>query len=60
MKDVHNLGVFDTLEKVWDSYPYGGCPGDYVTIGGEIVFWNDERRVWGSSGMISHQIRSNS
>lgn len=50
MKDVHNLGVFDTLEKVWDSYPYGGCPGDYVTIGGEIVFWNDERRVWGEFG----------
>ena len=50
MKDVHNLGVFGTLEKVWDSYPYGGCPGDYVTIGGEIVFWNDERRVWGGFG----------
>jgi len=50
MKDVHNLGVFGTLEKVWDSYPYGGCPGDYVTIGGEIVFWNDERRVWGEFG----------
>ena len=47
MKDVHNLGVFGTLEKVWDSYPYGGCPGDYVTIGGEIVFWNDESRVCG-------------
>ena len=50
MKDAHDLGLFDALEKVWDAYPYGGCPGDYVTIGGEIVRWNDGRRVWGNSG----------
>lgn len=50
MKDAHDLGLFDALEKVWDAYPYGGCPGDYVTIGGVIVRWNDGRRVWGNSG----------
>ncbi len=50
MKDMHNLGIFDSLVKVWDSYPYGGCPGDYVVIGGEVVYWNDERRVWGDFG----------
>ncbi|MDD3037148.1 hypothetical protein [Bacteroides sp.] len=50
MKDERDLGVFDTLEKVWDTYPYGGCPGDYATISGEVVFWNDERRVWGDYG----------
>ena len=51
MKDVHNLGVFDTLEEVWDLYPYGGCPGDYVIIKGEIICWNDEDRVWGIYGL---------
>lgn len=50
MKDMHNLGIFDSLVEVWDSYPYGGCPGDYVVIGGEVVYWNDERRVWGDFG----------
>lgn len=50
MKDMHNLGIFDFLVEVWDSYPYGGCPGDYVVIGGEVVYWNDERRVWGDFG----------
>lgn len=50
MKDMHNLGIFDSLVEVWDSYPYGGCPGDYVMIGEGVIYWNDERRIWGDFG----------
>ncbi|WP_042368864.1 hypothetical protein [Bacteroides neonati] len=50
MKDAHDLGTFETLERVWDLYPYGGCPGDYITIAGVVIYWNDDRRVWGDSG----------
>lgn len=52
MKDPHNLGSFETLEKVWDIYPHGGCPGDFVIVDNILIYWNDERRVWGEAGDI--------
>lgn len=51
MKDPHNLGEFENLEKVWDLYPSGGCPGDYVLVGGEKVCWNPMEQNWGDSGI---------
>lgn len=50
MRDAHYLGAFETLTEVWDLYPHGGCPGDYVVVGGEKIVWNDDRRVWGEVG----------
>lgn len=52
MRNAHDLGVFESLEKVWDMYPFGGCPGDFVTVTGEVIYWNDERRVWGDASDI--------
>lgn len=51
MKDPHNLGEFENLEKVWDLYPSGGCPGDYVLVGGEKIYWNTMEQNWGDSGI---------
>lgn len=50
MKDARDLGSFESLEDVWDLYPYGGCPGDYVRVGDVIIYWNDNQMVWGNSG----------
>jgi hypothetical protein len=48
MADLHNLGSYNTLEEVWKILPYGGCPGDYVYIAGEQIYWNEYRNVWGN------------
>ena len=48
MADLHNLGSYNTLEEVWKLLPYGGCPGDYVYIAGEQIYWNEYRNVWGN------------
>lgn len=48
MADLHNLGSYNTLEEVWKLLPYGGCPGDYVYIAGEQIYWNEYRSVWGN------------
>ena len=45
--DLHNLGTFTSLESVWTLYPFGGCDGDYVTLNGTVIYWNNVKRVWG-------------
>lgn len=43
------LGNFISLQKVWESYPEGGSPGDYIYIPNEDGMrydWNKYRRVW--------------
>lgn len=52
MKDPHNLGEFENFEKVWDLYPSGGCPGDYVLVDGEKVYWNSMEQNWGDGGIV--------
>ena len=50
MKELHNLGSFENLERVWDIYPHGACAGDYVILNDTRIYWDDERRVWGKAG----------
>lgn len=57
MIDPHNLGTFNSFEEVWDLYPYGGCPGDYVTVVGVVVRWNEGQRIWGDSKTFQQNIK---
>ena len=45
--DLHNLGSFASMTDVWVLYPFGGCEGDYVTVSGNVLYWNNVKRVWG-------------
>lgn len=47
MIDIHDLGRFGTLGEVYEKYPSGGCAGDYVTVAGSVIYWNDIKRKWG-------------
>ena len=49
-RDVHNLGEFDSLDQVYEKYPNGGTPGDYVMISGEKTAWNEGKNKWGDFG----------
>ena len=49
-RDVHNLGEFDSLDQVYEKYPNGGTPGDYVMISGEKTTWNEGKNKWGDFG----------
>lgn len=40
------LGVYDSLEAVWQSYPGGGIEGDYVLAGGKVYGWNIFEKNW--------------
>lgn len=45
--DINFLGCFPDLQSVWKHYPAGGCAGDYVDVGGEKIYWNVSRGLWG-------------
>lgn len=49
-RDVHNLGEFDSLDQVYEKYPNGGTPGDYVMISGKKTAWNEGKNKWGDFG----------
>ncbi len=57
MIDPHNLGTFNSFEEVWDLYPSGGCPGDYVTVSGIVVRWNEGQRLWGDPKTFQQNIK---
>ena len=45
--DVHNLGEFTSISEAWKMYPNGGGFGDYITVNGVRVDWNEYSRSWG-------------
>ena len=45
--DHHNLGTFDNLGEVYEVYRNGAAPGDYITVSGVVVYWDDINRSWG-------------
>lgn len=44
---INYLGVFDSLDQVWEVYPEGGKDGDYIIIGEERLCWNKYTNNWG-------------
>lgn len=63
-KDPHYLGEFSSLTDVWTMYPSGGTPVDYVTINGEKIYWDEDKRVWGaefvpSDGTVNETVKGN-
>lgn len=60
---MNNLGVFDSIQEVWEKYPYGGKENDVLTIDRVLFFWDKYNLVWGvssdesiSSGYSIHSI----
>lgn len=60
---MNNLGVFDSIQEVWEKYPNGGKENDVLTIGRVLFFWDKYNLVWGisddesiSSGYSIHNI----
>ncbi|WP_332457532.1 hypothetical protein [Petrimonas sp.] len=45
--DAHNLGEFASISDAWKLYPNGGGFGDYITVNGVRVDWNEYSRSWG-------------
>ena len=43
---TNNLGVFSSIQAVWEEYPSGGVLGDYVQVSGQIYGWNVTQRQW--------------
>lgn len=43
---TNNLGVFSSIQAVWEEYPAGGVLGDYVQVSGQIYGWNVTQRQW--------------
>jgi hypothetical protein len=43
---VNNLGTFETLDQVWDTYSEGGKEGDYLYIGDAVYKWDKYIRAW--------------
>lgn len=43
----HFLGAFSSMADVWSKYPSGGTPMDYVSVNGETLYWDEDKRVWG-------------
>lgn len=46
MKLTNYLGVFASLDAVWQSYPGGGLEGDYVLVGSKVYGWNIFEKNW--------------
>ena len=45
-KYITCLGVFESLQHVWDVHSEGGKEGDYIYIGEELRYWNKYSRSW--------------
>lgn len=43
---ITNLGEFESLQSVWDTYPEGGKEGDYIYLGGDLYCWDKYSRSW--------------
>lgn len=43
---VNNLGTYESLDAVWESYPAGGIEGAYVYIGEQIFVWDKYAMDW--------------
>lgn len=46
MKEINNLGNFNTIEEVWKKHPNGGKEGDYLFCDGLKYAWNKFLRMW--------------
>lgn len=57
---INNLGVFETIEHLWDRYPEGGRDGDFVTVGGKELCWNKYTHSWADAeGVVDDSEREN-
>lgn len=56
--DPHNLGTFAAIPDAWKIYPNGGSDGDYITVGGVKLYWNDIVRSWGEETITTGQLNS--
>lgn len=43
---VNNLGTFETLDQVWETYSEGGKEGDYLYAGDVLYKWDKFARRW--------------
>lgn len=43
---ITNLGEFESLQSVWDTYPEGGKEGDYIYLGEDLYCWDKYSRSW--------------
>lgn len=59
MARVRYLGVFSSMQAVWEQYPSGGVAGDWLKIGQDEYDWDENRRQWGDgSGGVSPSRRT--
>lgn len=53
MKLTNYLGVYASLDAVWQSYPGGGLEGDYVLVGSKVYGWNIYEKNWTTPDIAS-------
>ena len=45
-KELHDLGIFLSLDVLWKRYPEGGKEGDWATVDGKKYWWNKYTKRW--------------
>lgn len=45
-KRIYDLGCYGSLAAVWQRFPEGGNPGDYLHIGATVYFWDEAQGNW--------------
>ena len=46
MTFTRDLGMFSSLQAVWEAYPSGGQTGDYLNVNGRIYGWDTTSQNW--------------
>lgn len=45
-KKIYNLGCYGSLAAVWQQFPEGGNPGEYLHVGAVVYFWDAAQGNW--------------
>lgn len=45
-KRIYDLGCYGSLATVWQRFPEGGNPGEFLHIGATVYFWDEAQGNW--------------
>ena len=45
-KRIYDLGCYGSLAAVWQRFPEGGNPGEFLHVGATVYFWDEAQGNW--------------
>ncbi len=53
LKDCHYKGDYASIDDVFEKYQYGCVSADFISISGDVYFWNADLNGWSANSSLA-------